>query len=386
MRIGILTLTNRTNGYNYGAVFQCLALQSVLERYGHEVIVFDFKSTDNRGFLYKSFNYLTAAVDVNEFWSVCGELLSGIRYLMKRHKNIDYSSINYGGFQEFIKENLHMTSPVNENNIAEIADKMDAIIVGSDQVWSGFAWKRLVYLFDWEPVFKGRRISYAACSARKGVSWINRQKVANCMRQMDAISVRDIQTAILVRKTAGLKAKVVLDPTFLYDFDKYMEPIEIPDSYVLIYVLGKEINGGFRQTLQQIRLSCPMAKIVLISLPMNEHKFDKYADIILSECSAGQWLFLFANASFVLTDSFHGVCFSLKYKRNFLAYYEVVLRASRLLDLRNRFGLEGHIVASLKEAIRKKAFQQAVNYSTLDRMLEVKKQESLGFLRDALNE
>ena len=58
MRIGILTLTDNTNGYNYGATFQCLALQRTLERLNNEVLVFNFKSDDNGNFCYKTINYL----------------------------------------------------------------------------------------------------------------------------------------------------------------------------------------------------------------------------------------------------------------------------------------------------------------------------------------
>ena len=60
MRIGILTLTDNTNGYNYGATFQCLALQRTLERLNNEVLVFNFKSDDNGNFCYKTINYLSA--------------------------------------------------------------------------------------------------------------------------------------------------------------------------------------------------------------------------------------------------------------------------------------------------------------------------------------
>ena len=42
MRIGILTLPLHTN---YGGILQAYALQTVLERMGHEVVVFD---TPNR--------------------------------------------------------------------------------------------------------------------------------------------------------------------------------------------------------------------------------------------------------------------------------------------------------------------------------------------------
>lgn len=45
MRIGILTLPLHTN---YGGILQAYALQNVLERKGHEVVVFD---TPNKNFL-----------------------------------------------------------------------------------------------------------------------------------------------------------------------------------------------------------------------------------------------------------------------------------------------------------------------------------------------
>lgn len=383
MQIGILTQTDSSVGYNYGATLQCLALQNLLRSWGHEVIVFDFKSADDRSFLYKALNYLTAATNIFEFMGVCHEIMVAILAKSGKKGVIDSKSLK-NKFDKFIGQNLNMSSCVNENNIAKIANNLDAVIVGSDQVWSGFARKKLVYLFDWTPIFEGKRISYAACSARKGVSWMNRRKIATCMKQMNAISVRDIQTAVLVRKASGLKAEIVLDPTFLYDFDKYMEPVNISGAYILAYILGEEIEGGFVKTLQEIRNNYSNLKLVVVALPGHGEAIYKHADVLLTDCSPGQWLTLFSRASFVLTDSFHGVCFSLKYKREFLAYYKTMLRASRLLDLRNRFNLDGNIVASLKEAIRKKSFQKNIDYASIDKILAIKKKSSIEFLEGSL--
>ena len=74
MRIGILTLTDNTNGYNYGATFQCLALHRTLEMLNNEVLVFNFKSDDNGNFCYKTINYLSAVTNIREFIGVCGDL------------------------------------------------------------------------------------------------------------------------------------------------------------------------------------------------------------------------------------------------------------------------------------------------------------------------
>ena len=71
-----------------------------------------------------------------------------------------------------------MTRQVSENNIAEIANELDAVVVGSDQVWSTFAKQRLVYLMDWVPEFTRIMISYESCSARNELPRINKVKIA----------------------------------------------------------------------------------------------------------------------------------------------------------------------------------------------------------------
>ena len=382
MRIGILTLTDNTNGYNYGATFQCLALQRTLERLNNEVLVFNFKSDDNGNFCYKTINYLSAVTNIREFIGVCGDLfgrLKRIRGIQEDGRNLLAPS-----FDKIINHKLNMTRQVSENNIAEIANELDAVVVGSDQVWWTFAKQRLVYLMDWVPEFTGIRISYAACSARKGVPRINKVKIAECINKMDAVSVRDAQTRKMVKNASGVNAKIVLDPTFLYDFKEEMEAVEITGSYILAYILGSEIKGGFKETLCKIRSKYGSLKLVVVAVPGLGKAIYEHADILLKECSPGQWLTLFSRATFVLTDSFHGVCFCLKYKRNFIAYYRSVWRASRLLDLKNRFGLNRNIVSSLKEAVQNRCFENELDYKDIDIFIEKEREISEEFLRKAL--
>ena len=382
MRIGILTLTDNTNGYNYGATFQCLALQRTLERLNNEVLVFNFKSDDNGNFCYKTINYLSAVTNIREFIGVCGDLFGRLKRILGIQE--DGRNLLAPSFDKIINHKLNMTRQVSENNIAEIANELDAVVVGSDQVWSTFAKQRLVYLMDWVPEFTGIRISYAACSARKGVPRINKVKIAECINKMDAVSVRDAQTRKMVKNASGVNAKIVLDPTFLYDFKEEMEAVEITGSYILAYILGSEIKGGFKETLCKIRSKYGSLKLVVVAVPGLGKAIYEHADILLKECSPGQWLTLFSRATFVLTDSFHGVCFCLKYKRNFIAYYRSVWRASRLLDLKNRFGLNRNIVSSLKEAVQNRCFENELDYKDIDIFIEKEREISEEFLRKAL--
>lgn len=67
-------------------------------------------------------------------------------------------------------------------------------------------------------------------------------------------------------------------------------------------------------------------------------------DIRFLDADPSDWVALLAGASFVLTDSYHGVLFSLKFKRNFLGTYDDSFRASRLIDLITRYELGNRIV------------------------------------------
>lgn len=95
-----------------------------------------------------------------------------------------------------------------------------------------------------------------------------------------------------------------------------------------------------------------------------------------------EWLVLFKNASFVYTDSFHGVMFSLKYNRPFVTYYKEKDRASRFLDLEQRFGLE-NVVTNLEEL--KSCLMNGLHaLSYIDRMQDNIKESKL-FLQKSLS-
>jgi hypothetical protein len=97
-----------------------------------------------------------------------------------------------------------------------------------------------------------------------------------------------------------------------------------------------------------------------------------------------EWLNLIKNASFIYTDSFHGAAFSIKYKKPFFAYYTEEERAHRLMDIANRYGIFPVVANSVEDALKRKCFEQKINYSTIEKTISAHRVASLRYLNEAL--
>ena len=152
-----------------------------------------------------------------------------------------------------------------------------------------------------------------------------------------------------VSSVIDIKPPIVADPTLLYDFNPLLQDRIIPEPYILTYILGDEINGGNLVALDFIKKNCGKnIKVVAVVIPSVSLAGTIGADIIIDDCDPLKWINLIKFAEFVYTDSFHGVVFSLKYKKRFLAYYSFVKRATRLIDLNERYDI-GNIVTHSSE-------------------------------------
>ena len=111
------------------------------------------------------------------------------------------------------------------------------------------------------------------------------------------------------------------------------------------------------------------------------NRFDYiFADIVIDTASPIEWVSLIAHAKFVYTDSFHGCVFSMKFHKPFLGYYNSGNRASRLLDLKNKFGLN-NIVSSVHEV----NLSSEINYEKIDMINDKITNKSCKFINEAIS-
>lgn len=348
MKIGVITCHR---AFNYGAVLQTYALQKYLETIGQEPEVIDYFPKD----LYKS----------NEKKIIKKTIRNIIRTLDFKKGSKSF----YGFLNRYMKmTKRYYTLDELEKN----PPKDDTFIVGSDQVWNCNIRNGNddTYFLSFVPKNK-RKNSYAASIAMDSLTETQEKRFREKLNSFTAISVRE-ESAVKLLKKAGIQKEIemVVDPVFLLDNDEWKKmaeksTIKIPkEKYVLIYAFKrqKEIYKYARKIANSNGY-----KVVSINTNIEDYFLDtdKYYWNIKPE----DWLKLFLNAEEVITNSFHGLSFSIIFRKNFHQFMKNGKENSRMIDLLNELNLSNRIVKENEEILKEKTdFEET--YKILNKEIE----------------
>ena len=374
MKIGILTMHYRRN---YGGILQSYSLYKYLKSLNHDVTIIDYREDTSIN------NYHIVSV----FQELYKRMLQLIKKAFCHNHSLSIlptrplSNELLQAFQSFKDEYLQYTRPVNNKTIKEVVNNFDMIVIGSDQVWTSVKYKKLIFFGDFGIEYSGRLISYAACSINSIPPLYQKRKLSRLLNRFDYISVRDETTYNFVESiNKELNISMVADPTFLHDFKEFSSQTYEKENYIFAYVLGSEIQGGHEAVLSKIKSKYGDIKIVSVVISNVSLEAEKFADIVIDTASPIEWVSLIAHAKFVYTDSFHGCVFSMKFHKPFLGYYNSGNRASRLLDLKNKFGLN-NIVSSVHEV----NLSSEINYEKIDMINDKITNKSCKFINEAIS-
>lgn len=334
MRIAILTLPLYTN---YGGILQCYALQTVLQRMGHDVQVL---TKPQYGFSY-CWIYPMA---------ICKRLIK--RYVLKKDVDILRAphEVIRKNTDRFIKQYIHQYKC--KNWTSNLAKRYDAIVVGSDQVWRPKYSQPIEYAFlsflDDSPI---RRISYAASFGVDKCEFTKEQlKVcSSLMKKFDAVSVREISGIKLCRNCFGVDAVQMLDPTLLLSAEDYRTLINNvktnpSNGNMLVYILDK--------TEEKIALVNKIAEergLIPFWLDSPDEENEGLPLKKRVKMSIEQWLRSFDDAEFVFTDSFHGCVFSIIFRTQFIVIGNKERGVSRFHSLLEQFCLNERLILSSED-------------------------------------
>ena len=370
---------------------QCYALQTILQRMGHEVIVLRRYGMPLNTwiFLHRCVSFLKCIIRRyilgQKHWAIIKPWALWYEPDMSKWKL--YGDRRF--LAQFIDNHFQQSSPLTStDDMARWANThpCDAFVVGSDQVWRG-AYNADVtesfcsFLPDTDP---RRRIVYAASFGTEYVD-ISPEKLPECRRLaqfFSAVSVREQSAIRLAKEALGIDPQWVLDPTMLLTADDYRSLWQHEESQwegITTYVLdASEEKSQIQQDVAQT-LSLPVNALMLPPIDQD----GKPVDMIPVE----GWLKAFAQASFVITDSFHGCVFSIIHRKPFIAIANRERGIDRFTSLLGYFGLMDRLIFSLEEYQQKRSsLLTPIDYVPIVQKHEEARAASLTFLREALAE
>lgn len=316
MRIVIRTLPLHNN---YGGVLQNFALQKALQKLHHTVETLD------------------TGIESCPWWIYCLSWLKTILlfFTPKRRPfaRIKKKEKRLENFESFVKSNLKTIELAeNKGKKSKSIAEADAVVVGSDQVWRPKYSNNIYEAFLRDVKKKNiKRIAYAASFGVDEWEYTAKQtRVCSALAQkFDFISVREESGVKLCREHLGVDAVWVLDPTLLLDKSDYLDLCkDVPKSsekYLAAYVLGmneivqKECEENAKER----------------GLVLKVFSADSNASLSIPE-----WLAMFRDASYIVTDSFHGTAFSILFEKEFKCIYNEARGATRFESLLTLYNSE----------------------------------------------
>lgn len=379
MKIGILTLVPYDN---YGGILQGYALQTVLERMGHDVTIIRTKL----------YNWIPFKTKVKRLirWFL-------LRYILRRD---GVSSIIPGTYLDyrvkrikpFIDRHIHFTrefSSTTDLYIFQEKENYDCFIVGSDQTWRPCLSPDLYHMFcDFLPKDSNKtRIAYAA-SFGVDNNEFNDIQLAKCrslIGRFKSVSVRELSGVDLCRELFGVKAKHVLDPTMLLNKEDYMSLIKDYnpinkniDLMQYVFFFNNEENEVIAKTSELLGCS----PVNLMTKYFLHQVTDKSMLPDAQFLPVEEWIYGYSKAKFVLTDSFHGTVFCIIFNVPFLCVSPVAI--ARFKSLLSVYGLEDRLIMHASE-VTEDLLAKPIDWVKVNEKRKELIKDSLDFLQKSLS-
>lgn len=298
---------------------------------------------------------------------------------------------------EFFRKRCNIAGTTNPADLPKLSSQIDRFVIGSDQVWNYNlfgCWKNSLYLdFVSDDNLK---IAYAASfgHSEHAIPSNKISSVSNLFKRFDYIGVREADGVEILRKNYGVQAKHVMDPVFLVNTDDYRA---LAADSSLVGTVASEFVGSYIIEPNDFKLG--VVKEIADKLGADNLNFtdgDRKHFVrksawfkdrnmhIQHEATLYDWLYMLQNAKFVVTDSFHAVCFCIMFKKPFILLQER-WALSRIESIMNIFGLHERWlqISDKKDFVINEAWFAPLSNDT-DLILLREKVDSLNWLSSAL--
>lgn len=287
---------------------------------------------------------------------------------------------NYIKFERFYHERFTRTkikyTSENFNDVIH-EEQIDGFICGSDTIFciDEFGFDDGFYA-NYDCMKNGYTVSYAASFGDPYFTEKSYQILNKRLQNFKAIGLREDMMIPYVKEQTTVPVKKVLDPTLLLtseDYDMIAEKRQEEAKYLLLY--ARRCNTEMSAYAEELaeKNGWKVIEISLQAINAEKHK-------MFYEAGVEEFISLIKYAECVITNSFHGMIFSVQYHRPFYVFSreQCNTKITELLDLLgllDRMKVTGNEPEALK-----------IDYKEVHKRIDIERKKSLSFLEFELNE
>lgn len=317
MKVGVITF-HFVN--NFGGALQAYALRKIVEKTCHvETEIIDYRNW---------FIRLTDRIRLLPISTSCKEIISGLKTMRQRIKRRNR-------FGNFTKENNKLSRKyLNHWQLDKYPPEDNKYICGSDQIWNPVLTMGVpsVYYLAFESNPKNR-IAYAPSFGTDGIANRYKKKISKHLAGIEFLSVREKSGQELISNLTGRNAERLIDPTFLVEKEEWAKlgknPLDSDEKYILLYIMQRdmEVYEYAKKVKEQMGI-----KLVEISRYGYQ---PEYVDETLVDIGPAEFLGLVRDATYICTNSYHGLAYSIIFEKDFclIPCKRFRARINNLLDL-----------------------------------------------------
>ena len=360
---GIVSYNIHANFTNYGSALQSWALSQTVNKLGKEK--WSAKLVDYCPDILANKDPLNP---MKNMWDKDEKMLKECKLSLPAIKE------NYQKFMRFYSESFNKTTKTyNSRNFNDIVkeENISGFICGSDTIFciDEFGFDDGYYA-NYKCMKEGQTISYAASF---GDAHFNKETYGllnERLQNFKAIALRENNMIEYVKQNTTVEVKKVLDPTLLLDekeYEKITFPRLFPEKYILLY--SRRYNQKMYDYVDIIAKENGW-KVVEISLMASNAKRHK----MFYSAGVEEFLSLVKHAEFIVTNSFHGMIFSVQFKKQFVVFSREQC-SNKIEELLNLFGLKDRLLVTGKEL-----FVKDIDYNKVFSKIKNEREKSLDYL------
>lgn len=371
MKVRLLSFQN---AYNFGAVLQAYGLQQTIRSLGYNDVRFI------------NYNPKYLRDRYNPYRKDLFALEKNIKRTISKYINYPFflvsTLLRNRKFRKSISAMLNQTNEVISGEQGLAHEEADVLICGSDQIWNTLLTNEFDPVFFGQGPYKylGYAASYAPSTELSSLNEEKAQMLCNLLDGFKYLSVREKPVQEILQKHTEKHISLCVDPTILCgaaSFLKICPTVKIDKDYILVYAYNPQ-----DPIILEIIDSIPEVQKYDIHFILLGEKNVKtfFKRNYHSALTVPRFLSFFKSAKYVVTNSFHGLAFSLLFEKEFNVAY-CPGKHIRCLSLLEQIGLSERLIYQ-----GKMSKWDEIDYKIINKRLGSIRQESMCYLKKILED